>query len=118
MDQESRRSFVKKSLATSVSISFVGLIRAHGEEGGGGTTATTTTTTTTTITTITTTMAYDSGSCQRGCGGSNGKGVDNGCTYYGDGKHRHTERAEQENYVWYACKCGGSLGPTYQSVGT
>ena len=35
---EPRRSFVKKSLATSVSISFAGLIRAHGE-GGGGTTA-------------------------------------------------------------------------------
>ena len=35
---EPRRSFVKKTLATSVSISFAGLIRAHGEEGGGTTT--------------------------------------------------------------------------------
>ena len=34
---EPRRSFVKKTLATSVSISFAGLIRAHGEEGGGTT---------------------------------------------------------------------------------
>ena len=33
-----RRSFVKKSLATSVTISFAGLIRAHGEEKGGTTT--------------------------------------------------------------------------------
>lgn len=32
MEEENRRSFVKKSLATSVSISFAGLIRAaHGE---------------------------------------------------------------------------------------
>src|SRR5512134_1244852 len=38
MNQENRRSFVKKSLATSVSISFTGLIRAHGESGGGTTT--------------------------------------------------------------------------------
>lgn len=38
MHQENRRSFVKKSLATSVSISFAGLIRAHGAEGGGATT--------------------------------------------------------------------------------
>lgn len=37
---QDRRSFVKKSLATSVSISFAGLIRAHGEEGGGTTTTT------------------------------------------------------------------------------
>jgi len=37
MHTENRRSFVKKSLATSVSISFSGLIRAHGEEGGGTT---------------------------------------------------------------------------------
>ena len=37
---EPRRSFVKKTLATSVSISFAGLIRAHGEEGGGATTTT------------------------------------------------------------------------------
>ena len=37
MHTENRRSFVKKSLATSVSISFTGLIRAHGE----GTTDTT-----------------------------------------------------------------------------
>ena len=35
MHPENRRSFVKKTLATSVSISFAGLIRAHGEEGGG-----------------------------------------------------------------------------------
>ncbi len=35
---ELRRSFVKKTLAPSVSISFAGLIRAHGEEGGGTTT--------------------------------------------------------------------------------
>jgi hypothetical protein len=34
MHHENRRSFVKKSLATSVSISFAGLIRAaHGEQG-------------------------------------------------------------------------------------
>ena len=45
---EPRRSFVKKTLATSVSISFAGLIRAHGEEGGG--------TTNTTIGTYTTTV--------------------------------------------------------------
>lgn len=38
MHQENRRSFVKKSLATSISISFAGLIRAHGEEGGQTTT--------------------------------------------------------------------------------
>ncbi len=31
---EPRRSFVKKSLATTVSISFAGLIRAHGDEVG------------------------------------------------------------------------------------
>ena len=37
---EPRRSFVKKTLATSVSISFAGLIRAHGEEGGGTTNST------------------------------------------------------------------------------
>ena len=34
---EPRRSFVKKTLATSVSISFAGLIRAHGEGSTGGT---------------------------------------------------------------------------------
>jgi hypothetical protein len=39
MPPENRRTFVKKSVATSVSISFVGLIRAaHGEGGGSGTT--------------------------------------------------------------------------------
>ena len=31
MEQESRRSFIKKSIATSASLSFVGLIRAHGQ---------------------------------------------------------------------------------------
>ena len=41
MHLENRRSFVKKSLATSISISFAGLIRAHGEEGGTTTTNTT-----------------------------------------------------------------------------
>lgn len=40
---EPRRSFVKKTLATSVSISFAGLIRAHGEEGGGTTNTTSST---------------------------------------------------------------------------
>lgn len=35
---ENRRSFVKKTLATTVTISFAGLIRAHGEESGGTTT--------------------------------------------------------------------------------
>jgi hypothetical protein len=34
----SRRRFVRNSLATSMSISFTGLIRAHGEGGGGDTT--------------------------------------------------------------------------------
>lgn len=38
MNSENRRSFVKKSLATSVSISFTGLIRARGEEGNGAST--------------------------------------------------------------------------------
>jgi hypothetical protein len=36
MPPENRRTFVKKSVATSVSISFVGLIRAAHGEGGGG----------------------------------------------------------------------------------
>jgi hypothetical protein len=41
MPPENRRTFVKKSVATSVSISFVGLIRAaHGEETTGTTTTT------------------------------------------------------------------------------
>jgi hypothetical protein len=41
MPPENRRTFVKKSVATSVSISFVGLIRAaHGEETPGTTTTT------------------------------------------------------------------------------
>jgi hypothetical protein len=38
MLSEDRRSFVKKSLATSMTFTFTGLIRAHGEEVGGGTT--------------------------------------------------------------------------------
>ena len=41
MQPENRRSFVKKSLATSMSISFIGLLRAHGEEGAGTTTTNT-----------------------------------------------------------------------------
>lgn len=41
MDTENRRSFVKKSLATSMTFTFSGLIRAHGEEGGETTYATT-----------------------------------------------------------------------------
>lgn len=41
MNEENRRSFVKKSLATSMTFSFSGLIRAHGEEGGSTTVATT-----------------------------------------------------------------------------
>jgi hypothetical protein len=45
MDQESRRSFVKKSLATSVSLSFVGLIRADGEGDANSTVQTTVQTT-------------------------------------------------------------------------
>lgn len=39
MDTENRRSFVKKSLATSMTFTFSGLIRAHGEEGGETTTS-------------------------------------------------------------------------------
>jgi hypothetical protein len=38
MLSEDRRSFVKKSLATSMTFTFVGLIKAHGEEAGGTTT--------------------------------------------------------------------------------
>jgi hypothetical protein len=34
MKTDNRRSFVKKSLATSMTFSFSGLIRAHGEESG------------------------------------------------------------------------------------
>lgn len=41
MNEENRRSFVKKSLATSMTFTFAGLIRAHGEEGGSTTVATT-----------------------------------------------------------------------------
>jgi hypothetical protein len=41
MNEENRRSFVKKSLATSMTFTFSGLIRAHGEEGGSTTVATT-----------------------------------------------------------------------------
>lgn len=41
MDTENRRSFVKKSLATSMTFTFSGLIRAHGDEGGDTTYATT-----------------------------------------------------------------------------
>lgn len=37
-EPDTRRDFVKKSLATSAAVSFAGLIRAHGEEGGGTTT--------------------------------------------------------------------------------
>ncbi len=37
---ETRRDFVKKSLAATASISFAGLIRAHGEEGGSTTNTT------------------------------------------------------------------------------
>lgn len=37
MNPTTRRIFIRKSLATSVTISFSGLIRAHGEEGGGTT---------------------------------------------------------------------------------
>ena len=48
---EPRRSFVKKTLATSVSISFAGLIRASGEEGGGTTEVTWATTCGTTVAT-------------------------------------------------------------------
>jgi hypothetical protein len=40
MNATTRRSFVRKSLATTVSITFTGLIRAHGEGGGGGETTT------------------------------------------------------------------------------
>lgn len=69
---EPRRSFVKKTLATSVSISFAGLIRAHGDEGSATTTwnpdqttyATTVIGTTTTwnpdeTTVVTTTILHD-----------------------------------------------------------
>jgi hypothetical protein len=45
MKEENRRSFVKKSLATSMTFTFGGLIRAHGEEGGSTTYATTVATT-------------------------------------------------------------------------
>ena len=38
MQTENRRSFVKKSLATTVSLTFAGLIRAHGGEGTTNTT--------------------------------------------------------------------------------
>ena len=38
LDPENRRSFVKKSLATSMTLTFAGLIRAHGDGGTGGTT--------------------------------------------------------------------------------
>ena len=58
---EPRRSFVKKTLATSVSISFAGLIRASGEEGGGTTTIATTigTEATTQMTTVPTTIGEE-----------------------------------------------------------
>jgi len=45
MKEDNRRSFVKKSLATSMTFTFGGLIRAHGEEGGSTTFATTVATT-------------------------------------------------------------------------
>jgi hypothetical protein len=38
LEPENRRSFVKKSLATSMTLTFAGLIRAHGDGGTGGTT--------------------------------------------------------------------------------
>jgi hypothetical protein len=38
IDPENRRSFVRKPLATSMSVTFAGLIRAHGEGGGQTTT--------------------------------------------------------------------------------
>jgi hypothetical protein len=38
LEPENRRSFVKKSLATSMTLTFAGLIRAHGDGGTGSTT--------------------------------------------------------------------------------
>lgn len=63
MKEENRRSFVKKSLATSMTFSFSGLIRAHGEEGGSTTVATTEETTVFNAddTTFATTETTDSG---------------------------------------------------------
>jgi len=47
MNHSSRRHFVKRSAATGISLSFAGLIRAHGGGGGDGTTEEATTETTT-----------------------------------------------------------------------
>jgi hypothetical protein len=47
MNDPSRRTFVKRSAATGITLSFAGLIRAHGGGGGDGTTTEATTETTT-----------------------------------------------------------------------